>query len=115
MSNPITIKNSIITNENVPLLAQHQQQQCNNNNTIKKLKLSRDLMYVSHLFAKGSDIVWQFCLVLFLAAFTNYENLILVSTFNLFSGLVVCFTGGYIGNFIDKNERLFTGKFMYRD
>ena len=72
-------------------------------------------MYVSHLFAKGSDIVWQFCLVLFLAAFTNYENLILVSTFNLFSGLVVCFTGGYIGNFIDKNERLFTGKFMYRD
>merc|ERR1712228_1114206 len=63
-----------------------------------------------HLFARGSDITWQFCLVLFLAAFTEYKNLIIVSTFNLFSGLATCLTGEYVGNFIDKNSRLFTAR-----
>ena len=105
--------------EKAPLIQKHLPTTNDNNNEKpatnnfdknKNLKLSRDLMYTSHFFAKASDIIWQFCLVLFLAAFTNYKNLILVSTFNLFSGIVVCFTGGYIGTFIDKHERLFTAR-----
>jgi len=71
---------------------------------------ARRLLYLSHLFAKGSDIAFQFCLTLFLAAFTNYENLILVSTYGLFSGLTICMLGHRMGKFIDDTPRLFSAR-----
>ena len=46
-----------------------------------QLNYARKLLYFSHLFDQFSEGTWQFCLVLFLAAFSNYESLVLVSTY----------------------------------
>mmetsp|Transcript_15796 Transcript_15796/g.23939 ORF Transcript_15796/g.23939 Transcript_15796/m.23939 type:complete len:249 (+) Transcript_15796:70-816(+) len=70
------------------------------------LKQSRRLLYVSHFFAQFADGAWQFCIALFLAAFTNYDSLLLVSTYGLASGLVVCMFGSMAGQFVDRTNRL---------
>jgi iron-regulated transporter 1 len=67
---------------------------------------ARRLLYMSHLFCQFSDVSWQFSLVLFLAAFTNYESLLLVSTYGLVSGLTVCLLGSVAGRYIDYSNRL---------
>jgi hypothetical protein len=73
----------------------------------RTLPLARNLLYITHLFARFSDASWQFCLVIFLAAFTHYESIILVSTFGFMSGLTVFLLGSCTGRFIDYSNRLF--------
>jgi hypothetical protein len=82
------------------------------NTVISKYELAqaRKLLYLSHLFNQFSENAWQFCLVLFLAAFSNYESFILVSTYGLVSGLSVCCFGPKIGRFIDGTERLLVAR-----
>lgn len=77
-----------------------------NNVEESELRQTRKLLYVSHLFNQFSENAWQFCLVLFLAALSNYGSLILVSTYGLCSGLFVCWCGAKIGRFIDGSHRL---------
>jgi hypothetical protein len=62
------------------------------------------------LFSQFSENAWQFCLILFLAAFANYSSLILVSTYGLTSGIAVCLTGSKAGRFIDGTNRLFVAR-----
>jgi iron-regulated transporter 1 len=76
----------------------------------QRLAKARRLLYVSHLFSQFSEIAWQFCLVLFLAAFTNYESLFLVSTYGLTGGLLLCFFGSRAGKFVDGTNRLFAAQ-----
>lgn len=73
---------------------------------------ARKLLYVSHLLNQFSENLWQFCLVLFLAAFSNYESLVLVCSYGLVSGGVVCWFGSSAGKFIDKTNRLFVAQFF---
>jgi len=75
-----------------------------------RLKHARRLLYVSHLCSQFSEVAWQFCLILFLAAFANYGSLILVSTYGLVSGIAVCLTGSKAGRFIDGENRLFVAQ-----
>lgn len=70
------------------------------------LMKSRRLLYLSHFFNQFSENSWQFCLVLFLAAFTNYQSLILVSSYGLVSTGSVCYFGSRTGRFIDGTNRL---------
>ena len=78
---------------------------------MRVLKAARRFLYIFQFCSKGSDVAWQFCLVLFLTAFTKKGdsgegNLILVSSFYLMSGVAVCVIGGYVGSFIDETSRL---------
>lgn len=70
------------------------------------LNSARRLLYISHAFNQFSENAWQFCLILFLAAFTNYESLFLVSSYGLTSALGVCGLGAAAGKFIDGADRL---------
>ena len=76
----------------------------------EQINYARKLLYFSHLFDQFSEGTWQFCLVLFLAAFSNYESLVLVSTYGLVSGVFVCYFGPQLGRFIDGADRLFTAR-----
>ena len=69
---------------------------------IEVLNDSRRILYFSHLYAKFSEICWQFCLILFLMALTDYRSIILVSTYGIFSNIVVCFGGPLTGKYIDS-------------
>jgi len=68
----------------------------------ENISQARNVLYTSHLAAKFTEIGWQFCLILFLSALTGYQSLALVSTYGLFSGLVVCLTGSSAGAFVDS-------------
>jgi iron-regulated transporter 1 len=72
--------------------------------------LARRLLYVSHVFAQFSEISWQFCLSIFLAACTNYQSMILVSSYGLFVSLAVCCAGASVGRYIDVSNRLETAR-----
>lgn len=74
--------------------------------TTLDLQRSRRLLYLSHFFNQFSENSWQFCLVLFLAAFSNYQSLILVSSYGLLSTACVCYFGSTTGRFIDGTNRL---------
>ncbi|CAJ1895513.1 unnamed protein product [Cylindrotheca closterium] len=76
----------------------------------EQINHARKLLYFSHLFDQFSEGTWQFCLVLFLAAFSNYESLVLVSTYGLCSGIFVCYFGPQLGRYIDGADRLFTAR-----
>lgn len=82
----------------------------NSTDALDRLKQARRLLYISHLFSQFSEVAWQFCLILFLAAFANYGSLILVSTYGLLSGIAVCLTGSRAGRFIDGSNRLFVAQ-----
>jgi len=71
---------------------------------------ARRLLYVSHLFAQFSEVAWQFCLILFLAAFCNYKSLILVSSYGLLSNGCVFSFGAKAGRFVDGSNRLFAAQ-----
>lgn len=74
---------------------------------------ARRFLYVSHFFAQFSEIAWQFCLALFLAACTNYQSLILVSSYGMTLCLAVAVTGGTIGRIIDASpNRLHTVQWL---
>jgi solute carrier family 40 (iron-regulated transporter), member 1 len=70
------------------------------------IESARRLLYISHFFNQFSECTWQFCLVLFLAAFSNYQSLILVTSYGLVSYSFVCFFGSSAGRFIDGTNRL---------
>jgi len=70
----------------------------------ENISRARSVLYTSHLAAKFTEIGWQFCLILFLSALTGYQSLALVSTYGLFSGLVVCFAGSSAGAFVDSGK-----------
>ena len=101
-------------NENSSLLPSNQiaQTQLSQQTSSTSLQTARRYLYFSHLFAKGSQNTWSFCLTLFLAAFSNYKSLILVSTYGLVSGLAICFAGGQVGKIVDDYPRLFTAKYF---
>ena len=103
--------NGEISDQEVPLADEHSLLVANGglNDARDRLKYARRLLYVSHLFSQFSEVAWQFCLILFLAAFSNY-SLILVSTYGLVSGIAVCLTGSKAGRFIDGSNRLFVAQ-----
>ena len=78
----------------------------------ENLSQARKLLYGSHLVAKFTEFTWQFCLIIFLTALTGYKSLTLVSTYGLFTGLVVCYGGPSIGRFVDsiKYSRIYIAK-----
>jgi hypothetical protein len=76
----------------------------------KHLDRSRRLLYLSHFFNQFSENFWQFCLVLFLAAFSNYESLTLVCTYGLVSAAFVCYFGSAAGRFVDGTNRLIVAR-----
>ncbi len=78
--------------------------------TSLNLARSRRLLYLSHFFNQFSENSWQFCLVLFLAAFSNYQSLILVSSYGLVSTASVCYFGSATGRFIDGTNRLIVAR-----
>lgn len=72
--------------------------------TEESMSRARHSLYKSHLAAKFTEIGWEFCLVLFLSALTGYQSLALVSTYGLFSGLVVCLAGASVGTLVDAKK-----------
>lgn len=74
------------------------------------LRRIQRLLYTSHFFAQGSDILWQFSIVLVLAALSNYDSLMLVSTYGLMTGLFVCYWGSSVGHFVDTHNRLYAAQ-----
>jgi Ferroportin1 (FPN1) len=76
------------------------------------LQKARRLLYVSHFFAQFSEVAWQFSLILFLAAITNYQSLVLVSTYGLVAGLSVCLFGSTAGRYVDGTNRLVAAQFF---
>jgi hypothetical protein len=65
---------------------------------------ARITLYKSHFAAKGTEVIWQFCLILFLMALTGYQSIALVSSYGLFSGLVVFVASSATGKFIDSGS-----------
>jgi iron-regulated transporter 1 len=76
------------------------------------LNKARRLLYVSHFFAQFSECVWQFALILFLAAVSNYQSLVLVSSYGLIAGLTVCLFGSAAGRFVDREDRLYAAQWF---
>lgn len=77
--------------------------EANTDSTQDALRKARRLLYVSHSASQFSEQSWQFGLILFLAAFTNYTSLILVSSYGLATGLTVCLAGPSAGRyFVDS-------------
>lgn len=76
------------------------------------LDKARRLLYLSHFFAQFSEAAWQFALILFLAAFTKYKSLFLISTYGVASGLSICMFGTQAGRFVDGSNRLFAASFF---
>jgi len=66
----------------------------------------RRLLYLSHFFAQASEISWQFCLTIFLAALTQYKSLLLVATYGLTTGTAVTLLGSTVGHLVDRTNRL---------
>lgn len=65
---------------------------------------ARRLLYLSHSFAQSSEVAWQFCLTIFLAAFTNYQSLLLVSTYGFTTRLAVCVVCPKLGAWLDDER-----------
>lgn len=89
-------------NEASSLITSHQVHDASSSDVDK----ARRLLYLSHFFAQFSEAAWQFALVLFLAAFTMYKSLLLISTYGLASGLSICMLGAQAGRFVDGSDRL---------
>jgi Ferroportin1 (FPN1) len=86
-----------------------------NDEKLMALRVARRFLYASHLSAQFSEQTWQFSLLLFLAAFTNYSSVFLVSTYGLLSGLSVCLAGPAAGRyFVDscRWSRLFAAQVL---
>jgi Ferroportin1 (FPN1) len=82
---------------------------------LEVLRKARRVLYVSHFSAQFSECAWQFALILFLAGFTNYTSLLLVSSYGLTSELTVCFAGPSAGRyFVDSLDwnRLKAAQFL---
>jgi iron-regulated transporter 1 len=104
-----TLHTKMIDNESTPLVV-------SDPSTLPavdfNLNKARRLLYVSHFFAQFSECVWQFALILFLAAISNYQSLILVSSYGLTAGLSVCLFGSAAGRFVDREDRLYAAQWF---
>jgi hypothetical protein len=79
------------------------------------LRKARRLLYTSHFFAQFSQQSWEFGLTLFLAAITGYNNLVLVASYGIVTGLVVFTTGSSAGRyFVDNSDwnRISSARFL---
>lgn len=92
--------------ESTPLVASP------SSNKLLVVQEARLILYVSHAFSQFSEKAWQFALILFLAAFSNYESLILVSSYGLVSGLAVCLLGSSAGRVVDVFDRMVVAKWF---
>jgi hypothetical protein len=105
-----------IARERTPLLHLSESLQSESSNPLAPespdavLVKARRLLYISHLFNQFSENAWQFCLILFLAAFSNFQSFILVSSYGLVSALCVCYFGSAAGRFIDGANRLLVAR-----
>ena len=95
----------------------HNEQQCANGslpslpgNECEEIQQIRRILYCSHAIAKFAERAWQFSISIFLAAFTGYKSLFLVSTYGLFSSLSSCVFGSFMGKYVDRTERLYAAK-----
>ena len=77
---------------------------------VSEMQHARRLLYISYFFNQFSENAWQFCLVLFLVAFSNYESLVLVSTYGIVSQLLVCTISPSMGRIIDNTDRLLVAR-----
>lgn len=98
-------------NERQPLTGQSSSEGLHSSKSSSGLSSSdldhaRRLLYISHAFNQFSEGAWQFCVALFLAAFTNNTSLILVTSYGLVTYSFVCVFGSSIGRYIDKSNRL---------
>jgi hypothetical protein len=66
------------------------------------LNRARRWMYVSHAMNQFSEWAWQFCLILFLAALTNYQSLLLVSTYGVTLNAFVAYGLPRMGRLVDR-------------
>lgn len=69
------------------------------------LEEAKRLLYFSHFTATFAELGWQFCLILFLTALTNFKSFTLVASYGLFSGVVVSISGSSAGSMIDNSQR----------
>ncbi len=76
------------------------------------LQRARRVLYASHTFASVTLIGWRFCLSIFLTALAGDQSLVLVASFGLFYGIVVCLFGSAAGASLDnpKRSRLFIAR-----
>ena len=89
---------------------------CSSEPLLEQLGQARRWIYVSHFFSQFSDASWQFALSLFLAAFSNYQSLFLISSYGIVSQLSICAFGSISGRYVDETSshrlrtaRLFLG------
>jgi len=110
------LMSSVIFKERTPLLKYTEvaeEKSKEDDNAEFDVERPRRLLYLSHMFAKFAEQGWQFCIILFLAAITNYNSIIFVSTYGLFCGVTTLIFGSACGIFIDsKNNRLFIARFF---
>jgi solute carrier family 40 (iron-regulated transporter), member 1 len=65
---------------------------------------ARRLLCLMHFFAQFSKLAWQFSISLLLAAITNYQSLVLVSTYGLTVSIAVCLGSAPAGQYIDGSS-----------
>ena len=70
------------------------------------IQRARRLIYASHFVSQFSECAWQFAVVLFLAAVSNYHSILLVSSYYLTTYIAVMLFGSSIGAFLDRSDRL---------
>ena len=78
----------------------------------RKLRKARILLYTSHTFNQFSESAWQFALILFLAAFSDYESLFLISSYGLAPTLSVVLLGSRAGRLVDDTNRLQVARYF---
>jgi hypothetical protein len=61
------------------------------------------VLYASHCLAQFADVTWQFSIIIFVSALTNYSSLFFISSYGIASGsLVLICNSSVLGNFIDS-------------
>lgn len=71
----------------------------------RNLEKAKHLLYISHCVATFAELGWQFCLILFLTALTNFKSFTLMASYGLFSGSIVSLSGTSAGAMIDNTQR----------
>ena len=77
---------------------------------LKNLRTAQLLVYLSHFVSQFAKQTWEFALVLFLAAVTRFQSILLVSTYQLTSYAAVSLLGSTVGRFLDVTNRLLAAR-----
>ena len=67
---------------------------------------ARRWIYLTHLSSQFSETSWSFAVVLFLAALTDDESILLISSFYVTTYATVLLFGAKTGSFVDHTDRL---------